>query len=94
MMGDDEEMSDPLDLDSYPRYPIQINAFEVGVLITAISENKKIVAPLGKVMDQLRELMQKFRDEAGVEIERTGDIVTIKDRAGNRITRPLYEWEK
>lgn len=81
-------------LDDLPRYPVHLNAFEVGLLLTSIYENKECVKILDKVVEQLISLVQKFRDEADVEIERIGDTIKMKDKEGNVVTREMYEWEK
>lgn len=75
------------------RYPINVNAFESGVLMATIWKSKKREA-LKAVFEQLLDLLDKFREEAGVKIEDRGDIIVMVDKDGTEIIRPKYEWEK
>ena len=75
------------------QYPINVNAFESGVLMATVWESKNREA-LKAVFDQLLDLQKKMRDEAGVKIEDRGEIIVMVDKDGTEIIRPKYEWER
>lgn len=76
-----------------PTFPIQINAFEAGVLIPLIWKSETKDA-LKSVFKQLEDLSLKFRQEAGVKVEYVGKgKVKLTDRHGDTITREIYPWE-
>lgn len=75
------------------RYPINVNAFEGGVLLPTIWDSKNREA-LKDVFDQLLVLQKKMREEAGVKIEDRGESIVMVDKDGTEIIRPKYEWER
>ena len=71
---------------------VMMNSFEQGFLMSLIANNKqKEIEPLLK---QLVNMMNKFREDAGVKITELGnDIIQLKDDFGTTIVRKKYEWE-
>ena len=75
------------------KYPINVDAFEGGILISTIweSRNREL---LKAVFDQLLGIQKEIRKEDGVQIEDHGDSITMTDKDGTTITRLKYDWEK
>lgn len=77
-----------------PRYPILLTAYEVGVLQSVIWDSRG-KSKLEPVMDQLVALLQRFYDDAQVQITLLPDgKVKLTDRYGNTVIRERYGWEK
>ena len=77
-----------------PKYPIYVNAFEIGVLVSMIwrSQNKDA---LENVFKQLMDLVDRFRKQAGVKVQYLGKgVVKMTDKSGNTVIREMYDWEK
>lgn len=90
-MGILEKSSEDLSADQeLDRVSIFVDPFEVGVLMIVIGDHPK----LQKVMEQLEAQLQKWKDDAGVEVTRVGNRITMKDKEGYEHTRDAYPWEK
>lgn len=71
--------------------PIEANSFESGVLTGLVASHRDKVPD---IWEQLIDIMNKFRENAGVVItELGGNLVQLKDKNGITIIRPKYEWE-
>ena len=72
--------------------PLNMSSFEQGFLMSVIGNKRGIVPGVWK---QLVNLLNRFREEAGVKITDLGNnLVQLKDRDGATIIRERYEWEK
>lgn len=75
------------------KYAVMVNAFEAGMLMGLIwnSERRNY---LMNIFQQLKELNEKFKNEAGVKIEKLSNgSIRLTDNHGFIITRERYEWE-
>ena len=72
--------------------PLSLNSFEQGFLMSVIGDKREKVPGVWR---QLANLMDRFREEAGVKITDLGNnLVQLKDKDGATIIREKYEWEK
>ena len=71
---------------------VMMNPFEQGFLMSLIAGEKQKVPGTWK---QLVNMMNKFREDAGVEITELGSgIIQLKDDFGTTMVREKYEWEE
>lgn len=77
---------------TFPEYPIMVNAFEAGVLMGLITEQK---AKVPRVWKQLLALKEQFKAQAGVTTEDLGQgMVKLTAQDGTIIIRQKYDWEE
>lgn len=77
-----------------PEFPVYLNAFEIGILQMMIWQREDIRQRLKGVFEQLVKYQIQFKAEAGVRIKEEGNFIIEVDKAGNRIIREKYGWEK
>ena len=71
---------------------VMMNSFEQGFLMSRIADEKQEVPGIWK---QLVEMMNKFREDAGVKITELGNgLIQLKDDLGISLVREKYEWEE
>ena len=76
------------------KYPIYVNAFEGGVLMSLIFDSDKRDV-LRSVFKQLLDLYKKLREVAGVtETDLGNGYIMLRDKYGNAFIRQKYEWEE
>ena len=72
--------------------PVMMDSFELGVITSLVAGQRQKVPEFWK---QLIDLLNKFREDAGVTItELGGNLVQLKDNFGITMVREKYEWEK
>jgi len=76
------------------RFQISLKTLEVGILLNLLWYSPQRQQLMG-VINQLRDISDQIRREAGVQIEKLPDgQLKITDAAGNVIIRPPYGWEE
>lgn len=81
------------DIDELPKYNIEINAFEMGVLMTCVWKDEKARNLVMNLFKRLHELNKQIKRNDGVKLERDGNNVVMTDKIGWTISREMYPWE-
>lgn len=75
-------------------FQISLNTFEVGVLLNTLWYHPSRQKLMG-IINQLRDISDQIRREAGVKIKKLPDgRLKITDAKGNSIIRLPYGWEE
>ena len=82
-------------MSTQPKYTIQVNAFEAGLLMGMIEDAEARIKPsLSGVRGQLIALKRDIEKADGVTKKLLPNgMIEINDEDGNRITRFPYSWE-